>query len=392
MSLVSTPSILSRRTMRHIDWLLIVMSLVLGSLEGRYTLSAQITLQLLTFYGVFFLLSFITPLNRQRGPRLAYVGFNVLVFTMAASASLSFPLQMYWFLAKSCFSLGRRDAIMTTVLTGASFLLAYRWNLPNALALLAERGIERWLDPNYIFFNQLSFYMGASSFTLVFVHIVIAEQKSRYEAEALTQQVKTLAATLERTRIARDIHDSLGHSLTTLDVQLELAQQLYQRDSVKTEESLNKAKRLTSQCLDEVRRSVQTMRAEKFDLNDAIAALTDSIHEKQSLTLHQDLCLPPLPSQVGHQLYCIIQEGLTNIQKHAGATAVTLKGNQDTNGITVVLHDNGQGFNPSTPHEGFGIRGMRERTQLLEGDFTVQSTVGEGTFLKVVIPYPTEPA
>ncbi|MBF2014674.1 MAG: hypothetical protein IGS23_05580 [Rivularia sp. T60_A2020_040] len=62
---------------------------------------------------------------------------------------------------------------------------------------------------------------------LLFSFVVIAEQKSRQKAEALTQQVEILAASLERSRIAGEIHDSLGHSLTTLDIQLQLAQRLY---------------------------------------------------------------------------------------------------------------------------------------------------------------------
>ena len=390
MSLISAPPILSRWTIRHIDWLLIVISLVLGGIESRYSLSVEITLQVLAFHSVFFLLSFILPLERQRGEKLAYVGLNILVFTIVAGTNLSFPLQLYWFIAKSCFLLCRRDAIITTIFTGVNVLGVYRWNLPNALAVTATQGVESWPQTNDIFFNQLSFYVGASSFTLLFVHIVIAEQISRFRAEALTQQVKTLAATLERTRIARDIHDSLGHSLTNLDVQLELAQRLYQRDPVQMEQSLQMAKCLTSQCLTEVRRAVQTMRGQEFDLSDEIENLTDSIHRDPSLTLELDFQLPPLPPQIGYQIYCIIQEGLTNIQKHAKATLVILKGRQGAEGITVVLQDNGQGFRSENRHPGFGIRGMQERTQILGGDFTVQTTPNEGTSLQIVIPYLAE--
>lgn len=73
-----------------------------------------------------------------------------------------------------------------------------------------------------MFLSRLSFYMGASSLTLLFSLLAMIEQRSRRKAEALTQQIKALAVTLERTRIAREIHDSLGHSLTALDIQLEL--------------------------------------------------------------------------------------------------------------------------------------------------------------------------
>lgn len=374
--------------MRRVDWLLIANSLGLGAMRGSFTLSDTISQQILIFHGVFCLLSFINPVGRPRWKRWTYAALNILLFTTAASVTLGFPLQMYWFLAKSCFLLGRRNAISITVSLGILYLSALHWSRPAALALVEKIGVERWLDPNYIFLQQFSFYLGASCFTLLFSLLVIAEQNSRRKAEALTQQVKTLAATLERTRIAREIHDSLGHSLTTLDVQLELAQRLQERDTDKTKQSLQVAKQLTHQCLTEVRRSVQTMRGDEFDLEDAIATLIHSIQQNPSLRLHLDLHLPPLPTQIGHQLYCIIQEGLTNVQKHAQATTVLLKGKQNSDGITIVLEDDGQGFQVQAEQTGFGLRGMQERAQILGGWFTVHSSPGEGTSLQVVIPYP----
>ncbi|BDM81382.1 hypothetical protein AM10699_42490 [Acaryochloris marina MBIC10699] len=315
---------------------------------------------------------------------------NSLVFTVLAGLSLTFPLQMYWFIAKTCFILGCQNAIKTVVVLGSTYLVASHWSRPRLLARVAEIGIDRWLDPNYIFFNQLAFYVGASSFTLLFALLVIAEQKSRLKAEALTKQVETLAATLERTRIARNIHDSLGHSLTTLDVHLELAQRLYHQDSIQTEQSLQTAKQLAQQCLTEVRRSVQTIREETLNLNEQIATLTNSIDPNHSLTIQLDLDLPPLPSQIGHQLYCILQEGLTNVQKHAEASNVILTGKYDTGKIRIELHDDGIGFNRHNHQSGYGHRGIYERTQILGGVFTIQSYPGEGTTLQIVIPYPSE--
>lgn len=129
------------------------------------------------------------------------------------------------------------------------------------------------------------------------------------------------------------------------------------------------------------------MRGNDFNLNKAIANLADAIGQNQSLTIRLDIQLPPLPIQVGHQLYCIIQEGLTNIQKHFGAEIVTLTGQYDAETITLMLQDNGRGFRPQVPPMGFGIRGMKERTQILGGQFTIHSAPGDGTWIQVVIPY-----
>jgi len=216
--------------------------------------------------------------------------------------------------------------------------------------------------------------------------VIIAEQKSRQKAEVLTQQVETLAATLERTRIAREIHDSLGHSLTTLDVQLELAQKLYQRDPIQAAKSLDIAKDLTNQCLSEVRRSVQTMRQTNFNLNEALSTLVEQVGRNQAFVIQLDVKLPQLPVQTSHQLYCIVQEGLTNIQKHASATVVSLKGYQTSNAIILKLTDNGQGFEVSAPHTGFGLRGMQERVHILGGELKIKSSLDEGTQIQARIP------
>ena len=378
--------IFSKAILRRIDWLLILLSLLLATIGGGFSFSREITLQILTFLGLFSLLTFLIPIKRPIWEKRIYVGLMILVLTVASTVNIAFHLMMYWTVAKSCFLLSRRDAIIATILLGSGHLLGAHWGRPEVLALIAEQGVEKWLDPHYIFLNQLTFYMGSSVFTLLFAFIVIAEQTSRRKAEDLNHQVKTLAATLERTRIAREIHDSLGHTLTTLDVQLELVQRLYHQDPKTSEKSLHIAKQLASQCLTEVRRSVQTMREQSFDLKAAIATLTHAIQQTQTLTIHVDIHLPPLPPQMGHQLYCIIQEGLTNVQKHAEAKVVTLISKQDADSIQVILQDHGKGFNPQASHNGFGLRGMQERVEILGGTLTIQSQLGQGTSLKIVVP------
>jgi signal transduction histidine kinase len=114
--------------------------------------------------------------------------------------------------------------------------------------------------------------------------MMIAEHKSRERAETLAEQVETLAATLERTRIARDIHDSLGHTLTNLDIQLQVALKLHDRDSNKALQSLEHAKQLSSQCIDDVSRVLQTMRQPDFDLNQALETLVEQLRQAQILS------------------------------------------------------------------------------------------------------------
>jgi signal transduction histidine kinase len=95
--------------------------------------------------------------------------------------------------------------------------------------------------------------------------------------------------------------------------------------------------------------------------------------------------LPNLPFQLSHQLYCILQEGFTNIQKHALPTEVFLRGDHDHQQLWIHLQDNGHGFEPTNVTGGFGLRSMAERAQLLGGQLHVESSPS-GTQISLLIP------
>lgn len=95
---------------------------------------------------------------------------------------------------------------------------------------------------------------------------------------------------------------------------------------------------------------------------------------------------PPLPLATSHHLYCIVQEGLTNIQKHANAICVVVRSHFSNEEVTIELIDDGKGFQPDDPHAGFGLRGMQERVQLLGGQLLIKTARGQGTVIHVAIP------
>jgi signal transduction histidine kinase len=216
--------------------------------------------------------------------------------------------------------------------------------------------------------------------------VILAERKSRQRAEVLAQEVETLAARLERTRIAREIHDSLGHTLTTLDVQLEVAQKLRQRDPEQALQAVDTAKKLASQCLEDVRAALSTIRNNDFNLQQALYELIAQVKQHQTLDIVVELHLPTLPLQTSHQLYCIVQEGLMNVQKHAQAKTVWLRGWMADESLTLELEDDGQGFDPGQSRSGFGLRGIEERVQLLGGKLKVSTVAAQGTQIQVTIP------
>ncbi|MEC4819958.1 MAG: sensor histidine kinase [Scytonema sp. PMC 1069.18] len=385
-----------RRTMRYIEWTLLgvyFILMIVNRREGSYlsqplpTYVSLVCLFLLTW------LSFQFPIYSPLWQRRVYIFLELLSIMLAKATGVKFDILLYLVIAKSCFLLPRKNIIIIVIVSGIIWSLLPIWSLPPILEFhrshLSQRIAELY-DTKFVItrevINGVGFYLAASTFVISFTFIVLAEQKSRQRAEVLTKQVENLAATLERTRIAREIHDSLGHSLTTLDVQLELAQKLSDRDPIQAAKSLDIAKELAGQCLSEVRRSVQTMRQSNFNLNEALSTLAEHVGRNQTFVINLDVKLPQLPVQTSHQLYCIVQEGLTNIQKHASATRVSLKGYQNTNGIIIELTDNGHGFEVSAPQTGFGLRGMQERILILGGELKINSTLGQGTQIQVMIP------
>jgi signal transduction histidine kinase len=128
------------------------------------------------------------------------------------------------------------------------------------------------------------------------------------------------------------------------------------------------------------------MRSENFNLDEAIVALITQIKEHQNLAIDIDLNLPKLPSQIGYQFYCIMQEGLTNIQKHAQANLVSIRGQSTSEGIILEIQDNGRGFNPNLVNTGYGLLGMKERVDSLGGRFKINSAINRGTCIEVKIP------
>ncbi|BAY49171.1 integral membrane sensor signal transduction histidine kinase [Scytonema sp. HK-05] len=395
MNAIATTSSI-RRTLQYVEWTLLVVYfflMIVNRPEDIYASQVIPTYVILASLSISTLLSFLFPINRPIWQRRAYILLEILPIMSARAVNWRLDILLYLVLTKSCFLLRRKEIVITAIATGILWNVVWLGTLSSRIefdrAHVAER-IARLYDVNSMIIrniiNDTSSYLAASTFVILFAFVIIAEQKSRQKAEVLTQQVETLAATLERTRIAREIHDSLGHSLTTLDVQLELAQKLYQRDPIQAAKSLDIAKDLTNQCLTEVRRSVQTMRQTNFNLNEALSTLVEQVGRNQAFVIQLDVQLPQLPVQTSHQLYCIVQEGLTNIQKHASATVVSLKGYQTSNAIILKLTDNGQGFEASAPHTGFGLRGMHERVHILGGELKIKSSLGEGTQIQAIIP------
>jgi two-component system, sensor histidine kinase and response regulator len=222
------------------------------------------------------------------------------------------------------------------------------------------------------------------------VEEVCARVKHQLTIRRLQLQVEEMAIVQERNRIARDIHDSLGHSLVALNLHMETAIAMWNEHPDKAYSFLVKAKQLGSEALQAVRQSVSAMRDDPLQgqgLNEAIAHLIQAFHQTTGV---QPIAQIHLSGTVSHAvniaLYRIVQEGLTNICKYASATAVQLQIESNPAGIFLKLEDNGQGFQMGESRSGFGLQGMHERVAALGGSLEIVSECDRGCCINAYFP------
>jgi signal transduction histidine kinase len=193
--------------------------------------------------------------------------------------------------------------------------------------------------------------------------------------------------------LAREIHDSLGHYLTVINVQMEAARAVMETDRERALDALGKAQSLAQEGLAEVRRSVTALRAsptESRPLPEAVAAL---VEECRAAGIPIEFAIHGHPRQLAPQteltLYRAAQEGLTNVRKHACASCAKLTldysdGNSESHSVRLTLQDDGLGASESGG--GFGLLGVRERAQLLGGEVSIRTSAGQGFTLEVELP------
>ena len=196
----------------------------------------------------------------------------------------------------------------------------------------------------------------------------------------------------ERNRVARDIHDTLAQSFTGVIAHLEAARgAVSQKKTVKVSDHLERAGELAREGLREARRSVQALRPLALEEKPVTVALHDLI-ERMTTGMPMKAQLASKGEPVGlsqeweTNLLRIGQEILTNAIRHSQASAFDALLVFETSEILLDFRDNGRGFDPAKGHEGFGIRGIRERVNEMGGRFTIQSAEGKGTVISILLP------
>jgi signal transduction histidine kinase len=237
--------------------------------------------------------------------------------------------------------------------------------------------------------------LAAAAFTAVVTELLRREQRARAElAEANVRlrgyaaQAEELATTQERNRLARDIHDGLGHHLTVVQMQVQAARAVLPTDPAKADAVLAKAQQQSTEALAEVRRSVSALREARvrLPLLDALKQLADEASAAGVPTQFEATgTVRALSPAAEESLFRSAQEGLTNVRKHAAAAAARLVLHyRDDGTVRLEVRDDGRGAAPSG--DGFGLLGLRERAERLGGSVEVESAPGRGTTLRVAVP------
>jgi len=216
---------------------------------------------------------------------------------------------------------------------------------------------------------------------------VAVDLSERVERDVVRRVVD--AQERERRRIARELHDETGQTLTSILIGLKGLEDAAGAESLRAVAALRSA---VVAALRGVRRIVVELRPKALDdlgLVPALERLAESVSEQTGLAV--EFIAEPLgdrlPSEVESALYRIVQEGLTNVVKHAAASRASVVLARSGGALRLVLEDDGRGFDAERrPAEGFGLQGMRERVQLVGGRLAIASGAGAGTSLLVEVP------
>lgn len=198
-------------------------------------------------------------------------------------------------------------------------------------------------------------------------------------------------ALAERSRIAIELHDALGHRLTTASVQLQTADSLLATDMPGAQRFLKRADRSIAGALNEVRETVGLLRDAnpEIHLSQRLGALFEDFSSLGLVDLNWSVDVGSQPSAAAAlALFRIVQESLTNVARHAGPCAVKASVTEHDGFIQAIVSDTGTGFDPANVVEGTGLRAMQERIAVLGGTLDVRSEPGAGTIVDARLPQP----
>ena len=265
--------------------------------------------------------------------------------------------------------------------------------LAAAMCILVIAGVSgnlSWVPEWPHWLRNIAQATAAVVFVVVYVGVAQREREARQRTEALSAEVAQLAAANERNRMAREIHDTLGHYLTVIHVQLEAARAVIGTDSDRGMLAVTRAQTLAKDGLTAVRQSVKALRedASVEGVAEQLASLVESVRDERfSATFRTSGKPRPVSAAVALALHRTTLEALTNVRKHADAANVAIElAFHDDGRVQLRVRDDGKGAADVAVGTGFGLKGIRERAEQLKGTASYYTAPSEGFTLSVELP------
>jgi signal transduction histidine kinase len=287
--------------------------------------------------------------------------------------------------------------------------LPFRISVPAAIAILGAwllnrfgwSGLATWEFGRW--FDMLMQVVPGGVFLLFMGRIIVTSgergklitelQAAKQALELARDSEVELAALRERERLARDLHDTLGHALVTLTVQLEAAQRLQAADPARVPALLTELQKLTRSSMEDLRRSLANLRTSGLGDRPLAGSLQTLCAEAgrrsgAAVDCHVAEGADALPPAVAEVLWRVVQEGLTNVERHAHARQVAVNLALPPKEVVLRVSDDGVGLPPGAEEKPghYGLRGLRERVEGLGGTFWLTSAEPRGTLIEARIP------
>lgn len=345
---------------------------------------------------------------------IVYITIGIYGFNFV-SKSNRFDLKLLYFLIQIPIGslivfLGKGagfSAILLLPLAGHAVFLApgYWLYLINFLIVLGYAAAVKSYSGEYDpIWSTLPTILAGLIYIMVFTQMAIDEERSKKEVERLVieledanlklrsyaNEVEQLTVIKERNRIAREIHDGLGHYLTTIHMQLQASQAIIDEDKEKAKDSIEKARSQSQLALIDVRRSVSTLRYDLTENEDLKDALDRAIRPCDWIGIHSHLKINnaerELNSQIKSTIFRIVQETVNNTCKYSKAKNYFCDLDfSDDKIMHMTIHDDGLGM--QDVKTGYGLQGLKERIELLNGKINISTTSTNGFTIEIELPY-----
>lgn len=327
-------------------------------------------------------------------------GFTSRMLAIFFSASLAIWLVEFWlypdifwlvylYIGQMFGMLRLRIALPVSIVLGLFTVVAqtgWHFGSENTQDFLVGLGYWAFILVFMVYINQV----GRTSQERA--HLINELKAAQKELEAAQQQKEELAVLRERERLARDLHDSLGHALVTISVQLEAIQRLYRVNAQQASAQVDELKALTRASMEDLRRSIAGLRAAGLGERSLCQTLQEDcmefgVRSGVEIDCGVDARLDEVRPALAETIWRVVQEALTNVEKHAQASKVSVAVEVDPQDVHLRIVDDGVGLpqNAEYKTDCYGLRGMRERVEALGGRLVLDN-IEAGTLVEVVLP------